>query len=139
MPFKDKDIAKQYRKEYHAKWYQKNKEKRNAQIAEYEKTKPIEWRKSIGQKHHLKTRYGLTKEEYQSKLEKQNYCCAICGKDVTENIKGKTHVALTVDHNHNTGQIRDLLCHTGNTGLGYFKDDSNLLIRASKYLNKHIE
>lgn len=139
MPFKDKDIAKQYRKEYHAKWYQKNKEKRNAQIVEYEKTKPIEWRKSIGQKHHLKTRYGLTKEEYQSKLEKQNYCCAICGKDVTENIKGKTHVALTVDHNHNTGQIRDLLCHTCNTGLGYFKDDSNLLIRASKYLNKHIE
>ena len=139
MPFKDKDIAKQYQKEYHAKWYQKNKEKRNQQIKEYAKTKPEEWRKNIGRKHHLNSRYQLTPEEYQVKLKEQNYKCGICDKDVVNNIRGGNIIALSVDHNHNTGKIRKLLCHSCNTGLGHFKDNPELLEKASKYLLNYEE
>lgn len=138
MPFKNKEDRKAYQKQYHAQWYQKNKEKRNQQIAEYEKTKPEEWRKSIGRKHHLKSRYQLTPEEYQIKLKEQNYKCAICDKDVIDNIRGNNVVALSVDHNHSTGQVRKLLCHGCNTGLGHFREDPELLIKASEYLKNYI-
>ena len=53
MPYKNLEERKQYQKEYHAEWYKKNKEKRDIQVKEYEKTKPEEWRKSIGRKFHL--------------------------------------------------------------------------------------
>jgi len=44
---------------------------------------------------------------------------------------------LAVDHNHDTGKVRELLCNTCNNGLGCFKDDPKLLQSAIKYLNKH--
>ena len=56
MPIKDKAARKAYHKTYHEKWYEENKEKRTAQILEYEKTKPKEWRKAIGIKSNLKLR-----------------------------------------------------------------------------------
>ena len=137
MPYKDIEVKKAYQKEYHAKWYQKNKEKRNIQIKEYEKTKPLEWRKSIGQKFHLKTRYGISKEEYLKKLEHQNYKCAICNKDCSENIRNGKVIALSVDHHHITKKVRDLLCHKCNSALGLFQDNSDIIIKASQYLIKH--
>jgi len=80
MPLKDKAKRKAYMKEYHAMWYEKHKEKRIAQIAEYEKTKPNEWRKAISQKAHFKKRYNITPQEYEAMLEAQNNQCAICNK-----------------------------------------------------------
>jgi ABC-type Fe3+/spermidine/putrescine transport system ATPase subunit len=134
MPHKDPIAKKAYLKKYHAEWYKKNKEKRNAQIIEYEKNQPKEWRKSIGQKHHLKTRYNLTPDEYNDLAIKQDYKCAICNKDVKDNIRNGKSIALSVDHKHSTGKIRKLLCFNCNTGLGKFNDDSEMLIKASQYL-----
>lgn len=138
MPIKDEAKRKAYLKEYHAKWYKKNKEKRTAQIAEYQKTKPQEWRLSIGRKHHLKTRYTITPKEYEAKLISQDYCCAICGKDVADNIRGGIPVALSVDHCHKSGSLRDLLCFSCNGGLGSFKDNIEILQKAIDYLRKHM-
>ncbi len=138
MPIKDEAKRKAYLKDYHAKWYQKNKEKRNAQIAEYKKTKPQEWRLNIGRKHHLKTRYTITPKEYEAKLISQDYCCAICGKDVVDNIRGGIPVALSVDHCHKTNKLRDLLCYQCNSGLGQFKDNLEILQKAIEYLRKHV-
>lgn len=137
MPHKDPAVKKAYLKQYHKEWYRKNKEKRLIQIQEYEKTKPLEWRRSIGQKHHLKTRYNLTPEQYIELAESQNYKCAICKIDVTENIRANIRVALSVDHNHTTGALRELLCMKCNYGLGYFKDNVDILYKAYKYLKKH--
>lgn len=137
MPHKDPEVKKAYLKAYHKEWYAKNKEKRLAQIEEYQLTKSDDWRKLIGQKHHLRTRYNLTPSEYNAMAEQQDYKCAICNIDVSENIRANKQIALSVDHNHATGELRELLCMKCNYGLGYFKDNADVLEKASKYILKH--
>jgi hypothetical protein len=90
--------------------------------------------KEAQRKSKLKSKYGLSLEEYDNKLVKQNHKCAICGLDETENKK-----KLAVDHDHLTGKVRDLLCINCNTGLGMFKENIDNLATAIKYLNKHRE
>lgn len=74
------------------------------------------------------TRYGLTKEVALELVATQKGLCAICG-NLPEGVRG-----LHVDHCHNTGVVRGLLCHGCNTGIGNLKDDPELLERAVKYL-----
>lgn len=138
MPYKDEAERKAYMKEYHAKWYQQNKEKRNAQILEYKKTKPEGWQKAIGQKAHFKKRYNITPQEYEAMLEAQNYKCAICNKNAEDNKRGNKIQSLNIDHCHKTKQVRGLLCHQCNSGLGHFKDNTEFLLKAVDYLHKHM-
>ena len=78
-------------------------------------------------RYNLKQCYGLTPEEYDSMLHLQNGVCAICGG--TETV-GR----LAVDHCHETGKIRGLLCTNCNQALGKFKDDPTILANAITYL-----
>jgi predicted RNA-binding Zn-ribbon protein involved in translation (DUF1610 family) len=77
-----------------------------------------------------KERYGITLDEYNQMLINQDKKCLICGVD-ENNARDKK---LVVDHNHSTGAIRGLLCHSCNCGLGYFKDKEELLNKAINYL-----
>jgi hypothetical protein len=138
MPIKDEAARKAYHKEYHAKWYKENKEKRNAQIIEYKKTKPDGWQKAIGRKCHFKKRYNITPQEYEAMLEAQNYKCAICNKKAEDNKRGNRVESLNIDHCHKTKQIRGLLCHQCNSGLGHFKDNTEFLLKAVEYLRKPV-
>ena len=71
-----------------------------------------------------KSAYGITKEEYDSPIRK----CQICGSEEK----------LVIDHSHQSGKIRGMLCQNCNKGLGFFKDNPVLLERASDYvLGKH--
>lgn len=83
-----------------------------------------------------KHKYGLSPEKYQEMLESQHGVCALCGKPETV-IHNVTPKPLSVDHDHETGKVRELLCHHCNTGLGYFKDDVELMQRAIEYLKRH--
>lgn len=76
--------------------------------------------------------YGLTLDDYDNILESQNNGCAICGKAPEDNGQ-----RLAVDHDHDTGAVRGLLCIGCNAGLGSFKDDPDLLEEAQKYLYRH--
>lgn len=68
-------------------------------------------------------------EEYNKLLELQNSSCGICGgKDSAKR--------LAVDHDHETGKIRGLLCSKCNRALGYLNDDKELLRKAISYLEK---
>jgi hypothetical protein len=83
------------------------------------------------------TDYGLTPVEYQQKTISQNNRCAICGREETALLprgKGKRHLAI--DHNHQTGQVRDLLCAACNTALGLFDEDVARILRAVDYIAK---
>jgi hypothetical protein len=137
MPIKDKAARKAYHKKYHEKWYEENKEKRTAQILEYEKTKPEEWRKAIGRKSNLKLRYNLTPQEYETKLASQDYKCALCGRDANDNVRRGKVEPLCVDHCHTTKKLRDLLCFHCNSFLGHAKDNPEVLTKAAQYLIDH--
>lgn len=80
---------------------------------------------------------GLTQDEYNRKFEAQGGVCAICGQPETGTAGVyKTPRRISIDHNHDTGQIRDLLCYQCNSGLGYFKDNPELLEKAANYLKR---
>lgn len=87
----------------------------------------------------LRKKYsGLNLADVSRLSEKQKNCCAICAEPETTKIKGKL-IALAVDHNHETGKVRGLLCVKCNRGLGLFKDNRKLLLRAAAYLAKHTD
>ena len=114
------------------KWCVRNKEKhyhmRKASIA-----KNPEHYSKRHRKYELSKKYNLTEQEYQDMLVKQNGCCAICGTDTPT---GKWKV-FAVDHNHETGQVRELLCNECNRGIGLLKDNPELLMKAAQYILKH--
>lgn len=88
---------------------------------------PYDYAKSKDDK--LKRTYGISYQEYLTMLEAQGGCCAICGTDDTGKRK-----AFAVDHCHETGNVRGLLCSNCNTGIGNLRDDIGLLERAIEYL-----
>lgn len=76
----------------------------------------------------LKLKYGITIEEYEKIFDSQNGVCDICKKP---DPRGRR---LSVDHNHNTGKIRSLLCGNCNSMLGMSGDNPDLLRKGAKYL-----
>ncbi len=82
-------------------------------------------------RYHLKKTFGLTIEQYDEMLRSQGGGCAVCGRAPREDI------ALHVDHDHATGQVRGLTCFRCNNALGDFNDDPALLARASAYLDRY--
>lgn len=74
------------------------------------------------------SKYGLTPHAYDKMLLSQGHACAICH---TTEPRGKN---WHVDHDHDTGQVRGLLCASCNPGLGYFKDNPDTLMAATAYL-----
>lgn len=74
--------------------------------------------------------YGITLEEYNMLLEEQGGNCAICSKPPDS---GRAKY-LYVDHCHNTIKIRGLLCSNCNKGIGFFRDDPELIEKAINYL-----
>lgn len=77
-------------------------------------------------------KYGITPEDYDQLLRSQDGRCAICGSSEP----GMAHmvVPLVVDHNHDTNEIRGLLCVQCNAGLGQFADNPDRLVAAAMYL-----
>ena len=78
--------------------------------------------------------YGLTVKEYDSLRKEQDYKCRICS--IPE--KEAPYNRLVVDHCHTNGHVRGLLCSQCNTGLGLFKDDTDRLEAAMKYLEETV-
>lgn len=71
--------------------------------------------------------------DYERMLKEQNGCCAICGKhNFNENR------AFNVDHDHENGKIRGLLCRNCNTALGLLNEDFFLFDKAKEYLRKYM-
>lgn len=103
----------------------------NAQKTREYREKNPEYQKD----YKLKVNYNLTREEVISMFDNQNGKCKICDKDLIlfkSNYVGK-HACI--DHNHDTGKIRGILCDKCNRGLGFFNDNKELLKRASEYLD----
>lgn len=81
---------------------------------------------------HLKRKYGISITQYREMSAKQNHVCAICFRP--ETVKNRS---LCVDHCHQTGLIRQLLCQGCNTSLGKLEEDITRLENMIKYIKRH--
>jgi hypothetical protein len=78
-------------------------------------------------------KYGIDFTDYTKIFNKQNGCCKICNKHISEVNKGHKK-SLCVDHCHDTNIVRGLLCDKCNRGLGLFNDNIEILKKAIEYL-----
>lgn len=87
----------------------------------------------VDRRAELKRLYGITLEQYVEMFVAQGEVCAICKE------KCPTKKSLSVDHNHETGIVRGLLCNRCNRALGMFQDSPMLLMRAADYLSRMVQ
>ena len=103
--------TRRHGKEY---WYRKNDclDCRNAKARE------------VNTFYHVKHKYGLDRETYEQMLASG---CEVCG----------THERLFVDHDHNTGEVRGILCNGCNSAEGFLKGNPDLAISLAAYMLKN--
>lgn len=102
---------REYRKKYQTRYY---KENRRSELSRA-----------------LVRYYGITMDDKERMLIEQDYKCSICGKEL-ELFGRDTHV----DHSHDTGEIRSILCNSCNSMIGHAKEDRNILLKAVEYLDR---
>lgn len=99
-----------------------------------------ERRRNLQKHSNLVSLYGITLKTYNDMHAAQNGLCAICGEAETLiHRRGGYDVRcdLAVDHDHNTGDVRSLLCSKCNKALGLLNDDPDLILKAVEYLKAH--
>lgn len=84
----------------------------------------------------LQRRYGLSVDEYQTLLANQNFSCPICEVEISDTIEYKGKRPVAVDHNHETGDVRGILCSMCNLMLGHARENTSILYRAIVYLSE---
>lgn len=87
--------------------------------------------------HAYFARYGIKYSEYVSMCKNRDFKCDICGakkKLAATKERHKSKDLLVLDHCHESGKIRGILCQTCNQGLGLFKDNIDILTQAHVYL-----
>lgn len=92
------------------------------------------WMYEHGVRKHMLKKYGLTEFEYKKLVQRQDGRCAIC--NVEPNPYATHKRGLHIDHDHETGAVRGLLCGNCNAALGHFKDSIENLAQAIRYLVK---
>jgi len=95
-------------------------------------TLTLEQRKINNRNTQLKRNFGITNDDYNKLFNEQNGKCKICGIH-----KNQLNKNLCVDHNHNSGKIRGLLCQKCNAGLGAFNDQTTIISSALNYLQSY--
>lgn len=114
--------------EYVAEWYKSNKDQKAGTTANWYKSNKDQVRCNT-----LRRNYGISLERYNAILEAQGFKCSMCPTPHTDDNK------LHVDHCHDTGRVRGLLCMSCNTGIGKLNHDINTLNAAIAYLQKDID
>jgi hypothetical protein len=120
-------------------WYERNAEREIARVKQWQQANQDRVNKTRRiyraanrdrmREGHLKRRFGLTLESYAELLEAQGVGCAICGR------QARAGSSLHVDHDHETGEVRGLLCFSCNASIGKMADDPERLVRAADYLS----
>ena len=123
------ESQKEYRRNYMRKWCSNNRE-RAAEIASEAYHRNKHKYKQRARNYHLTVTYGITQEYYNKMLVSQDNKCLICGMLDKDAPKG-----LHIDHDHNTGKIRGLLCSNCNGSLGWYEKHKENIVG---YLNPSI-
>lgn len=116
------------RERYYPKQSEETTERKRQASREWRRNLPDHVRREMDRRSNLKQQYGITLEEYNYMVADQDGRCALC--QVPFSAKAKPHV----DHDHSTGEIRGVLCHLCNVGVGHFRECSWTLQQAIAYL-----
>lgn len=95
--------------------------------ASYRLRKPPEFHRD----YEMRRNYGIGIKEYDQMLANQGGVCAICHEKCIQK------PSLAIDHDHETGRVRALLCGRCNQGIGLFRERLDLLLAAATYLEEH--
>ena len=87
-------------------------------------------------RRNVRVTYGLSLETLELMQQMQGNKCAICRGEL-ERPGVKKRGDMHIDHDHQTGDVRGLLCGQCNVGLGSFKDDPETLTAAARYIRRH--
>lgn len=124
------------RREYSKSYYQKNKDRLKKNYREwYDKTYHSDYQVRKRRSYNY-AKYGITSEDYMDMWNKTDGKCYICGQEETVERNGKVK-RLAIDHCHDSGEVRGLLCQNCNRGIGLLKDNVETLEKAIKYLKDH--
>lgn len=121
MPLVDLDARREYCRKYAKKWCHDNLDKRRAYETKARRLHP-EKQAIKARRQALRRKYGIEIADYEAMLLTQNGLCAICRQPP----RGKKQ-RLCVDHNHQTGQVRGLLCDWCNHALGVLESPMRIL------------
>ena len=137
-PQKHRDRKKQEYARDPEKQRRRDKDRRAANLDKYRERARQRYARDPDAKtsRDMKSKYGIDLETYNQILDAQGGVCDICGLPETAKLKGKVK-RLAIDHCHETGEIRALLCQSCNTMLGRAKDSPDLLRKAADYLESH--
>lgn len=113
MPYKNYKDSQHYQSEY----WKKNKHIKKHKLKQY----------------YLRSEYNISPEEYNQLLVKQDFKCALCGRHASEFQRG-----LAIDHCHETGRIRGMLCMPCNTSLGQLGDTPEAISKVLSYITKNM-
>ena len=133
------DLDYYHQIEKHTDMYKARQERRKKKFRETGHWK--DWYKKGGRNRALKRKFGMTENDYKLMLKKQQGVCAICGNPETRIVNrsdnDKRLRPLSVDHDHITGTVRELLCDSCNNGIAKFGENIQYLAKAISYLEKH--
>lgn len=128
-PYCSKGLCKRcYHLKYNKEYLRnpENKRKANARTVDWRKQRsPVGYERNV----QLKYLYGISLQDYEQILAKQEGVCALCKNPP------KSHIALSVDHNYKTGDIRGLLCAPCNWMVGVL-DNEDWTEKAQIYRHK---
>jgi len=110
-----------------ARWISDNDERYRRYKRTYGK---LDKKKTADRRSHLRNKFGLTLEDYDRMLADQDGGCAVCGDPPGTS-------ALHVDHCHESGRVRGLLCFRCNSAIGNLRDDPDIVASALAYLTRH--
>lgn len=120
-------------REGNRKWRANNRDKTRAHSRDWARKNPLAMTAKS-----LRQEYGITVEQYAEMFEAQGGRCKICDTAILSqlmNTRGTPRRTVAhVDHCHETGRVRGLLCFNCNIGLGKFQDDAQVLLKAMQYL-----
>jgi hypothetical protein len=114
------------------KYYERHQERLRAEKAEWQRAHPEQ-----AQDAHLRRTFGITLDQYRGLQEKQGGKCAVCDQEETAVDKRTGKVRrLHVDHSHQSGAVRGLLCTRCNLGLGFLQEDPKIIKSLLQYLDR---
>ena len=132
----NKDRVNAIRRQKHAEMSDEEREvyleNKRKEWSTFTKTKP-----NGNRGKHYKSRYGITIEDYERMYETQGGLCAICKQPETRKGRNGKPISLSIDHDHKTGKVRDLLCTHCNQMVGFVEAKNISASEVDKYIMKH--